>query len=402
MMAGELEIIAPQSEQELSELVAGAMRKQTPLEIIGAGSRKGYGNPVAATSQVSTRAISGITLYEPAALTIVARAGTPLDEIREVLAAEGQHLPFEPADWSQLLANETRPTIGGTVATGISGPRRIQAGAVRDSLIGVRFVDGTGAITKNGGRVMKNVTGYDLVKLMCGSQGTLGILTEMSFKVLPMPRKTATLTLDGLDDKRAMEALSMALGSPFDITGAAHFAQSGDTIIRIEGFADSVAYRCNELTRLLAPFGPAEINDDPTVNQQLWQSVRDCTEFSGKPGAIWRISLKPSDGPKLVAGLRTKMPLEAIYDWGGGLVWLLVAEEGDCGAGAIRSAVAATGGHATLVRASDAMRSTIGVFQPEAAAVAAISSALRSRFDPAGILNPGRMYAPTNAMRKAG
>ncbi|MEZ5799919.1 MAG: hypothetical protein R3D29_04915 [Nitratireductor sp.] len=169
---------------------------------------------------------------------------------------------------------------------------------MRDSLIGVRFVDGTGAITKNGGRVMKNVTGYDLVKLMCGSHGTLGILTEMSFKVLPMPRKTATLTLNGLDDKRAVEALSMALGSPFDITGAAHFAQSGDTIIRIEGFADSVAYRCNELTRLLAPL--ARLKSTMTRRStSTWQSVRDCTEFAGVR-AVWRISLKPSDGLKLL------------------------------------------------------------------------------------------------------
>ena len=402
MMAGKLEIIAPQSEEELAELVATAMRKQTPLEIIGAGSRKGYGNPVAATSQVSTRAMSGITLYEPAALTIVARAGTPLDEIREVLAAEGQHLPFEPADWSQLLANETRPTIGGTVATGISGPRRIQAGAVRDSLIGVRFVDGTGAIIKNGGRVMKNVTGYDLVKLMCGSNGTLGILTELSFKVLPMPRRTATLTLNGLDDKRAIEALSLALGSPFDVTGAAHLAQTRQTIIRIEGFAESVSYRSGEIRKLLAPFGAAEPITDQQVNQQLWQSVRDCTEFAGKPGAVWRLSVKPSDGPAIVDGLRAGLALEAIYDWGGGLVWLLVPEEGDCGAALIRPAVSACGGHATLVRAGDANRAAIGVFQPEAAPVAAISAALRSRFDPAGILNPGRMSVPTNAMRKAG
>ncbi|MEZ5871765.1 MAG: glycolate oxidase subunit GlcE [Nitratireductor sp.] len=401
-MAKSSKILAPRNEEELAGIVAKAMRERTPLEISGAGSRRGYGNPVQSVLGVSTSAMTGITLYEPAALTIVARAGTPLDAIRDALAAEGQHLPFEPADLSALLGNKSRPTIGGTVATGISGPRRIQAGAVRDSLIGVRFVDGTGAVIKNGGRVMKNVTGYDLVKMMCGSNGTLGVLTELSFKVLPRPRMTATLSLDGLDDDKAIAALAAALGSPFDITGAAHVSGTASTFVRIEGFGESVAYRAGQLSQLLAPFGKCRINDDGKANTLLWQDIRDCTAFADKPGAVWRLSVKPSDAPRIVAGLRTGPAMDAVYDWGGGLVWLLVPEEGDCAAAMIRKAVAASGGHATLVRAGDANRASTGVFQPEPAPVAAISAALRAKYDPAGILNPGRMGFEAPAIRKAG
>ncbi|MEL7414796.1 MAG: FAD-binding protein, partial [Pseudomonadota bacterium] len=214
--------LSPTTEDALSAAIADARAASTPLEIVGGGTRLGLGKPVQASDQLSTRGLSGITLYEPGALTLVAQAGTPLAEIEEALARENQRLAFEPMDHRALLGSEGEPTIGGVVAANVSGPRRVQAGACRDSLIGVRFVDGRGTVLKNGGRVMKNVTGYDLVKLMAGSYGTLGILTEVSFKVLPAPEARQVLLFDGLDVAQAVACMTEAMGSPYDLSGAAH------------------------------------------------------------------------------------------------------------------------------------------------------------------------------------
>lgn len=381
-------IFSPSSEEELAGFVAESAGAGRRLAIRGGGTRP-VGRPVEADATVSLQGMSGITLYEPAALTIGAKAGTPLAEIEAALAAENQHLPFEPADWRALLGTSGEPTIGGAYAAGVSGPRRIQAGALRDSAIGVRFVDGTGTIVKNGGRVMKNVTGYDLVKLMAGSWGTLGIVTELFFKVLPKPETSATVSLRGLDDATAVAALSAALGSPFDVTGAAHLP--GDeprTIARLEGFTNSIAYRTGELAKTLSGFGKAEILD-AAATAALWRSVRDVEAFAGRPGAVWRISTRPSRGTAVVTQVRQVMPAEAIYDWGGGLVWLLVADEGDCGAAAIRSAVAAQGGHATLLRASAENRTAARVFDPENRAISHISKQIAAKFDPGVIFNRG-------------
>jgi glycolate oxidase FAD binding subunit len=232
---------------------------------------------------------------------------------------------------------------------------------------------------------MKNVTGYDLVKLMAGAFGTLGVLTEVAFKLQPIPEASASVVLRGLTDDRAVAALSAALGSPFDVTGAAHLG--GETVVRLEGFAPSVAYRAERLRGLWADFGAAEIEMDAGPR---WRAVRDALPFAGRPGAVWRLSLRPSDGPKAVAAIA---PEAAFYDWGGGLVWLLAPEGADARADAVRGAVAAVGGHATLVRASEAVRRAIAPFQPEAPAVASLTRALRAKFDPAGVLNPGRMAA---------
>ncbi|MGI9402663.1 MAG: glycolate oxidase subunit GlcE [Rhizobiaceae bacterium] len=381
-------------ETELAEQVKAACGSKTPLEIVGGGTKLDFGGPVQAENRLSVKGLSGISLYEPAALTIVAKAGTPLKEINEVLSAEGQILPFEPANYAALLKSKGEPTIGGTIACGISGPRRIQAGAARDSLIGVRFVSGEGEKLKNGGRVMKNVTGYDLVKLMCGSHGTLGVLTELSFKVLPKPEKTAVLLLNGLSDEVAIAALSAALTSPYDVTGAAHTPQGLDgepvTVIRIQGFKASVKYRSEKLRETLAEFGDAEIETSART-EKGWKWVRDVEGLASEEGAIWRISCKPTDGPKIVADLRSSQDMKLLYDWGGGLVWLSVPEAGNCGASEIRKSVAKFGGHATLVRAPADMRNKIPVFQPQSPILEEISRGLRQQFDPAGILNPGRM-----------
>ncbi|WP_456386024.1 FAD-binding protein [Profundibacter sp.] len=356
----------PRDENELGEMIASA---SAPLRIIGGGTRG-----VACDGEMlSTAAMRGISLYDPGALTIVAAAGTPLAEIETTLAAEGQRLPFEPMDHRGLLGTSGTPTIGGVVAANISGPRRIQSGACRDSLIGVRFVDGRGDALKNGGRVMKNVTGYDLVKLMAGAHGTLGVLSEVAFKVLPDVETSATVVLHGLDDERAVAAMSRALGSPYEVSGAAH--DGNRTLLRIEGFAASVAYRAKRLQDLLAEFGEAEILQDTT---QIWHDLRDVAALHNKQGDIWRISVKPSDAPQLVAGLGA---IQVSYDWGGGLIWALMPQGAD-----LRARMNDVRGHATLLRGVGLAR-----FQPEAGPLAAISAGLRAQFDPRGILNAGLM-----------
>ncbi len=371
-------MIAPRTEADLAEAVAGAAG---PLRISGGGTRP-VGRPVAGEA-LSVAGIAGIGLYEPGALTLVARAGTPVAEIEAALAAENQRLAFEPMDHRALLGTTGEPTIGGVVAANVSGPRRIQAGAARDFLLGVRFVDGTGTAIKNGGRVMKNVTGYDLVKLMAGSYGTLGVLSEVSLKVLPRPAAAATLRLTGLSDQDAVRALSAALGSPYDVTGAAHLPDAGATLVRIEGFGASVAYRAERLAALLAEFGAAETEDDAQAVDATWRGVRDVEPFAGRAGDVWRLSVKPSDGPAIAARAGAG---GLVYDWGGGLIWALVDEGTD-----LRARLGAFRGHATLVRASEATRAALGVFQPEPAPLAAISAGLRAKFDPRGILNPGLM-----------
>lgn len=376
------------AEKALAEAVKSAHETGAPVEITGGGTRAALGRPVQAGASVSTTDISGISLYEPGALTIVAGAGTPLAEIEAALAAEGQRLPFEPMDHRGLLGTKGEPTIGAVAAMNNSGPRRIQAGAARDAMLGVRFIDGRGQVIRNGGRVMKNVTGYDLVKLMAGSWGVLGIITEIAFKVLPAPEAEATIALEGLGDEAAVAALSAALGSPFDVNGAAH--AGGRTMVRVEGFNAQIAHRAPALARLLKPHGEASIIEGEE-SAALWRGVRDVEAFQEREGAVWRVSVKPSEGPKLVASLKNSGDFEAFYDWGGGLVWLLTAETGDCSAALIRAETKARGGHATLVRASAAIRAAVDVFEPESPGVAALAARIRREFDPKSILNPGRM-----------
>ncbi|MDT8342902.1 MAG: glycolate oxidase subunit GlcE [Thermohalobaculum sp.] len=388
--------MTPASEADLGEAIARAAAARTPLEIAGGGTRRALGRPVQADAVVSTAAIRGIRLYEPGALTLVVAAGTPLAEIEAALAAEGQRLPFEPMDHRALLGSTGEPTIGGVVACGISGPRRIQAGACRDSMLGVRFVNGRGEAVANGGRVMKNVTGYDLVKLMAGSFGTLGVLTEVAFKVLPRPERALTLVLAGLDDARAVAALSAAVTAPFDVNGAAHLPAADGaparTLLRVEGLGAQAEYRAASLARTLAPFGAAE-RVEGAAHADLWRHVRDAERFAGRKGAVWRVSLRPSDAPGAVARIRGATGADAFFDWAGGLVWLCLPDTGDAGAAAIRAETARLGGHATLVRASAATRAAVEVFEPEPAVLARISAGLRAKFDPEGILNSGRMRA---------
>lgn len=374
-------MLSPVDEREVSDAIAGA---EEALCIVGGGTRP-VGRPVAGEG-LSVAGVSGIELYEPGALTIVVKAGTPLAEVEAALAAENQRLPFEPMDMRGLLGTSGEPTIGGAVAANVSGPRRLQAGACRDSLIGVRFVDGRGTVVKNGGRVMKNVTGYDLVKLMAGSYGTLGVLTEVSFKVLPGVETQASVLINGLSNVDAVGAMSTALGSPYEVTGAAHLPAGLDghpvTMLRLEGFAESVAYRAGKLRELLARFGDVTVETDPERVAAGWRWVRDVEAFHGRDGDVWRISVKPSDGPEIAA----RAGADVVFDWGGGLIWALVPEGTD-----LRAQLGGFAGHATLIRASEDTRGRLPVFQPEPAPLAALTAGLRRQFDPKGILNPGIM-----------
>ncbi len=364
-----------ETEKDVAEFVRDAYGADCTLRIVGGGTRQDLGNPCESSAVLSTAGLSGISLYEPSALTIVAAAGTPLADIENTLATEGQRLPFEPMDHRGLLGSSGTPTIGSVVACNISGPARIQAGACRDSLIGVRLVDGTGSVIKNGGRVMKNVTGYDLVKLMAGSFGTLGVLTEVAFKVLPSPEASATVSISNLSDEQAVKAMSLGLTAPYDVNGAAHMGAV--TMLRVEGFKASVAYRAEQLKTLLAPLGKVSIINDDTA----WKSVRDVEPFHGLDTDVWRISVAPSDGPKVAAALREMDDsVQVIYDWGGGLIWASTPAGTD-----VRAALSSISGYAECTRGTGQKR------VPQNAAIARIEQGLRDKFDPKGILNSGIM-----------
>lgn len=359
------------SEAELVEAIQGAAG---PLSLRG-GNTRGMAGPGAALSLAGLR---GITLYEPGALTLVAQAGTPVAEIETALAAEGQRLAFEPMDHRALMGTTGEPTIGGVFAANVSGPRRLAVGAARDFLLGVRFVDGQGNVIKNGGRVMKNVTGYDLVKLLAGSRGTLGALTEVSLKVLPEPETSATLVLSDLDDPAAIAAMAQAMRSPFEVTAAAHDPAQRRTYLRLEGFEASVTYRIGRLKDLLSATGAALESLAAEQSITLWRDLRDVAAFHGALGDVWRVHCRPTEAPALAA----KAGAEAhLYDWAGGLIWLRIAPGTD-----LRARLGRYDGHATLLRADEAAQA-LPRQEPEAPGVARLTSGLRAKFDPRGIFN---------------
>lgn len=381
-------MVRPENEDAVAAHIVAA---KGPLRIEGGGTRP-IGRPVDG-EVLSLAGLNGITLYEPGALTIVAQAGTPLAEIEAALEAERQMLAFEPADMRWLLGTEGKPTIGGVVAGNVSGPRRVSAvGACRDSLLGVRFVDGAGTVLKNGGRVMKNVTGYDLTKLMCGAHGTLGAMTEVSLKVLPRPDVAATVTLEGLDAARAVAAMSAALTTPFEVTGAFYgpFADGGKLHLRVEGMEASVAYRAGELVKGLAEFGTATVNADVDQTTALWTDIRDMT-YLVDSACVTRTALRPSRAASFIAAVDASVGATHYLDWGGGLIW----SGTDTGAGemvtSMHEAAARLGGHTTVVKAPEDVRRAMPSFQPENETIAALSKGLRAKFDPRGILNPGVM-----------
>ena len=301
------EMLAPADEKEAAAIVSAA-RGRGALDIVAGGTKPTYGRPRQGAKVLSTAKFCGLVFHEPAEMILRAHAGATLGEVEASLAAHNQMLPFEPMDPRRLWGSNGEPTIGGLVATALSGPRRISAGAVRDSLIGVKFVNGAGEVISSGGRVMKNVTGLDLVKIQCGAHGTLGLILEATFKLLPRPPHEATIVLAGLDNERAGTAMSRALRSPYMVSGAAMLPEglgrgSSRAFLRLEGFEELVVYRLERLQDELAEFGVGQTLTS-AESQMLWRAVRD-VEFLAEPRdrAIWRISVKPSQGAKLIASL---------------------------------------------------------------------------------------------------
>ena len=393
---------APTDEAGVAQAIAAAHAAREPVQIEGTGTKRGMLRPVQAARTLSTRNLRGITLYAPKELVISARAGTPVAEIEAALAEHGQHLIAEPPDLFGQCAGQT---IGGVVAANLSGPRRVAWGAMRDHVLGVRAVDGTGDIFHSGGRVLKNVTGLDLCKLLAGSHGTLGVMTEVTLKVLPAPERTGTLVIAGLDAAAGVRALSAALGSPYGVSAAAWLPAAAAlhvpalagfaapvTLVRLEEFAASVAYRSARLALDLQSYGQADLLDD-TAGLAAWRAVRDVLPLAPEPGeAVWRVSVRPSSGPAILDALSGggAASLRGFLDWGGGLVWLAgdPAFHGD-----VTRAATAAGGTWTLIRAPDSIRTAVDVIPPEPPALAAIGRRVKAVMDPARILNPGRLVA---------
>jgi glycolate oxidase FAD binding subunit len=346
--------------QQFSETIRSAATRKISLRIRGGGSKDFYG--AALNGEIlDTRPYSGIVQYEPTELVITARTGTPLAEIEAALKDRGQMLAFEPPYFGN------RATLGGCIAAGLSGPRRAATGAARDFMLGVRMLDGHGNDLRFGGQVMKNVAGYDVSRLMSGSLGTLGLLLEVSLKVLPLPPAEATLRFELPEDK-AIQMLNQWAGKPLPISASAY--TGGELGLRLSGAAAAIEAACKKL-------GGARIDDAQA--EQFWIGIREQTDtFFRSNTPLWRLSVKSTTPP-------LKLPGGQLIEWGGALRWL----KSDVDAKTIRDAAASAGGHATLFRASD---KSAGVFQPLTPALLKVHKQLKQTFDPAGIFNPGRLY----------
>ncbi|MET0904770.1 MAG: FAD-binding protein [Tardiphaga sp.] len=396
---------------DVEQAVRAAIAGEQPLEIIGHGSKRMVGQPIATNAVLDLSALNAVTSYEPNELILTVQAGAPLADVLALLDAKNQQFSFEPMNTARLLGTPDVGTIGGMVSAGLAGPRRIQAGGARDHLLGVHAVSGFGESFKAGGRVVKNVTGYDVCKLITGAWGTLAVMTEVTLKVMPRAEAERTIVLRGLDDIDANKAMTAALGSPYDISGAAHLPGSAlrtvqgplgeiaapdqsATLIRLEGITASAASRAGSLAKLLQSYGTAEIIED-NQSSALWAEIRDVVPFAASgPRAmwpVWRIVCPPASGGKLGQEIAKRSQGEVVYDWGGGLIWAALPPSVDAQAPQLRKLVDAAGGHATLIRGSEDVRRAIDVFHPQAAGVAALGDRVRKSFDPKTILNRGRM-----------
>jgi len=398
--------LKPRDAQEVEDAVRWALGNDKALEVAGQGSKRAIGRPSQTDLTLELSGLSGVTLYEPAELVLSAKAGTPLAEIEALLEKNNQELAFEPMDYGPLLGLAAGlGTIGGTIATNLSGPRRIKAGAARDHFLGVTAVTGRAETIKSGGRVVKNVTGYDMCKVLAGSWGTLAAMTDVTIKVLPKAETEATVIIEGLDDALAAQAMAAAMGSSCDVSGAAHLPDhvasyfdglpkpQAATVLRLEGVAPSVAHRKHVLFALMKPFGAVALLDEKE-SRALWRSVRQVKPFAvdaARDRPLWRISTAPSKGHEIAALITPAAQM--YYDWGGGLIWAAMPFADEPDAASIRSAVASLGGHATLVRAPAALRASLDVFEPQEAGLAALNKRVKEGFDPKGVLNPGRMWA---------
>jgi glycolate oxidase FAD binding subunit len=397
--------------KDVEQVVRAAIASEQPLEIIGHGTKRQIGQPVATNALLDLSALNAVSAYEPNELIITVQAGAPLADVQSLIDSKNQQFAFEPMDTSVLTGVSGNGTIGGMIGAGLAGPRRIKAGGARDHLLGAHAVSGFGDSFKSGGRVVKNVTGYDLCKLLTGSWGTLAVMTEVTLKVMPKPESERTLMLRGLDDLTANRAMTAALGSPFDVSGAAHlpnsafrpaggalsdFASQGQavTLIRLEGIVASVADRAGSLSKTLTSFGAVETLQD-TASAATWRAIRDVEPFAarGSLGAwpVWRIVCPPAAGGALGQALARDTGGDVIYDWGGGLIWAALPPKPDAQAALVRQRVEAAGSHAMLIRATELVRSNVDVFHPQPSGLADLSERVRHSFDPKTILNRGRL-----------
>ena len=406
--------LKPENDGQLLDAIKWAISEKTPLEVISGGSKRAYGRPTQTAATLDVSGLAKIETYEPAELYMTAQAGTRMRDIDAALLDAGQQLSFEPPDLGPLMGvSENAATLGGIVATNLAGPRRIKEGAARDHVLGFNAVSGRGEVFKSGGTVVKNVTGFDMSKLMAGSFGTLGVMSTITVKVLPMPEKVRTLLIRWGDhasaDRSAMAAMSQALGSAHDVSSAAHLpasiakrsgveyvnASGGSiTALRLEGPEPSVKHRTTVLRDELKGF--ADIEELHTTNSAtLWREIRDVQPFVGRDDLpyVWRLSVPPTNGAEVAATILKDVDGKVFYDWGGGLIWLAMATLPHAGAELIRAALMETGGHATLVRAPSDIRGNVPVFQPLSGPEAMVTAKIKEGFDPDGILNPGRMYA---------
>jgi len=392
--------LAPRDQADVVAAVEAAVANDEPLKIDGSGSKSGYGRPVEATRTLTTAGLSGVLFYEAEELVMSARAGTAMREVAALLRQQGQQLAFDPPDPSRLYGGEPGAgTVGGVFATNLSGSRRITAGAARDHLLGFQAVSGRAEVFKSGGRVMKNVTGYDLSKLITGSNGTLAVMTEVTFKVVPRPETEITLRIDGLTEERALGALRAASASSHEVSCLACLPQAdgagASVLLRLEGLEISVTSRRDALKDMLSGEVAAFSTIDETASGELWSELRDGAPVANAQGPVWRISVAPTAALTVMRAIRTALPVaSAYYDWAGGLIWLGLDEpRADCGADVIRSAVDTGGGHATLMRASADRRAAVAVFHPQPAPLAALTARVKDAFDPKHVLNRGRMHA---------
>lgn len=400
----------PKTDTDVVDTIKWAAAEDVPLDVRGTGTKLGFGRPVQAAHILDLSALTGIINYEPAELIMTLRPGTPMSEIFKALNAANQMLAFDPMDLGPLYGQAAGlGTIGGVMSTNLSGPRRLTKGAARDHILGVQAVSGRGERFKAGGYVVKNVTGYDLCKGLTGAFGTLGVMTEITVKTVPRPETETSLVLLGLDEERAMQAMSAALGSAHEVSAASHLpadvtlggSQTPATLLRLEGIGVSVEARAAALADALLTFGRAAVVED-VQSHDLWRQIKDVMPLAGREGTVWKLSVPPMSGAKVLARIKRALPGSLGYfDWAGGLIWLLIGDGGpadDAGSAAIRAALAdESGGHATLMRASAATRASVPVFQPQEPALAALAKRVKAQFDPKGILNPGRMVVGTAA-----
>jgi glycolate dehydrogenase FAD-binding subunit len=404
--------IKPPDAKAVEEAVQWALSEGKSLEIVAGGSKRAIGRPLQTELTLDLAALAGVTLYEPEELVLSARAGTSLAQIESLVSSHGQQLAFEPMDYGPLVNGMAgSATIGGTLAANVSGSRRIKAGAARDHFLGFTAVSGRGETFKSGGRVVKNVTGYDLCKLMAGSWGTLAVMTDVTIKTLPQPESEITILIRGLGPRQAIAAMTAAMGSVGDVSAAAHLpaevarrlpvgqiagAGSAVTALRLEGFVPSIAQRKTMLEAQLTPFGElGEIG--ALVSRALWQAIRDVKPFAasrdGVDRPLWRLSTAAASSADLAERIAAAIGAEMLFDWAGGLIWASLEPCDDAGARVIFRAVAATGGHATLIRAAPAVRAGIDVFPRQDAGLALLTKRVKESFDPHRVLNPGRMWA---------